>query len=242
MDPNTSPVDVLATDKEVDPPTKAVLNYPVKFTFYITYVLLLTTGTITFIEALRTNDPIVRHVMNLETCISLVAAYFYSNFVAIVNAIETVPIDWTSINRTRYNDWSITTPIMLLVLMLSLGRAINQPVHLKLFLSVIVLNYAMLYLGYLGETEVLSKLTASAAGFVPFVGMFSLIYFTYVKPKAIWANRALFFAFSAVWAMYGIVYLFDNENKNIGLNILDAIAKCFIGIFLWVYFTKTIVL
>jgi hypothetical protein len=235
-------VDIISTNKEVDPPTKAMLSYPVKFTFYITYVLLLTTATITFIEALRTTDPAVRHIMNLETCISVVAAYFYSNFVAIVNEANTVPIEWTSINRTRYIDWSITTPFMLLSLMLSLGRILKEAVHLKLFLSVIALNYAMLYMGYLGETEVLSRTTASAAGFVPFVGMFSLIYVNYVKPKAIWANRALFFAFVAVWAMYGIVYSFDDENKNIAFNILDAVAKCFIGICLWIYFTKIIVL
>ena len=50
----------------------------VKTTFYITYVFLLTTATITFIESMRTNVSRVRHILNLETCISVVAAYFYS--------------------------------------------------------------------------------------------------------------------------------------------------------------------
>ena len=50
------------------------------FSFYLTYVLLLTTGTITFIEALRNKIPMVQHIMNLETCISVVAGYFYSMF------------------------------------------------------------------------------------------------------------------------------------------------------------------
>ena len=49
--------------------------------FYITYVFLMTTATITFIEALRTNDNKIRHILNLETCISVVAAYFYGKFV-----------------------------------------------------------------------------------------------------------------------------------------------------------------
>jgi hypothetical protein len=48
----------------------------VKFTFYFTYVLLITTGTITFVEALATTNPTIRHVMNLETCISIIAGYF----------------------------------------------------------------------------------------------------------------------------------------------------------------------
>ena len=53
----------------------------IRYSFYITYVFLLTTGTITFIEALRTSDYRVRNILNLETCISVVAAYFYGNFI-----------------------------------------------------------------------------------------------------------------------------------------------------------------
>ena len=49
--------------------------------FYITYVFLMTTATITFIEAIRTDDNKVRHILNLETCISVVAAFFYGKFV-----------------------------------------------------------------------------------------------------------------------------------------------------------------
>ena len=50
-------------------------------TFYITYVFLMTTATITFIEAMRTKDIKIRNILNLETCISVVAAFFYGKFV-----------------------------------------------------------------------------------------------------------------------------------------------------------------
>ena len=49
--------------------------------FYITYVFLMTTATITFIEALRTPEIKIRNILNLETCISVVAAFFYGKFV-----------------------------------------------------------------------------------------------------------------------------------------------------------------
>ena len=89
----------------------------VKMTFYITYVFLLTTATITFIEAMRTKDAKIRNILNLETCISVVAAYFYGKF---VNDIEKEGVNYKKINLTRYTDWYITTPIMLLVLVLAL--------------------------------------------------------------------------------------------------------------------------
>ena len=34
------------------------------FSFYITYVFLMTTATITFIEAMRTNIPEIRNILN----------------------------------------------------------------------------------------------------------------------------------------------------------------------------------
>ena len=52
----------------------------VRNSFYLTYVFLMTTATITFIEAMRTKIEKVRHILNLETCISVVAAFFYSEF------------------------------------------------------------------------------------------------------------------------------------------------------------------
>ena len=60
----------------------------VKNSFYFTYIFLITTGTICFIEALRNPDPRVRHIMNLETCISVVAGYFYALFVDKINKAE----------------------------------------------------------------------------------------------------------------------------------------------------------
>ena len=57
----------------------------VRLTFYITYAFLLTTATITFIEAMRTSDDKVRHILNLETCISIVAAFFYGMFMKKIN-------------------------------------------------------------------------------------------------------------------------------------------------------------
>ena len=87
----------------------------VKNSFYLTYVFLLTTATITFIEAMRTKNTKVRHILNLETCISVVAAYFYGKFVEQLGD----NVDYKKINMTRYSDWFITTPIMLLVLCLA---------------------------------------------------------------------------------------------------------------------------
>jgi bacteriorhodopsin len=220
------------------------VQYYVKFSFSITYIFLLTTATITFIEAMRTNIPTVRHVLNLETAISLIAGYFYSTFLEKISAYEKDDkiIDWADMTVTRYIDWSMTTPLMLLVLCMVLAQNIGKSVTLKVIFGVVALNYIMLYFGYLGEVKRMDRIKAMILGFVAFFGMFYLIFMNYVKPKFVKSNYILYGFFLIIWALYGVVYMINEQYKNITMNILDCIAKCFVGIGLWAYFSKIVVL
>ena len=215
----------------------------VKNTFYATYVFLLTTATITFIEAMRTKVPKIRHILNLETCISVVAAYFYGKFMDKIN--ESDSIDYEEINKLRYTDWAITTPIMLLVLLLALLFNIKKknsgPSGLSFYTFVIVLamNFFMLGAGYMGEVGMIDKTKGMLAGFVGFFALFGYIYQKYIKPHKIFDNSILFWAFFVFWIGYGLLYMSDDVTRNVGYNVLDLFAKCFVGIFFWAYFTKT---
>lgn len=211
-----------------------------KISFYFTYVLLLTTGSITLIEALSTPSPAIRHIMNLETCISVIAGYFYSQFTAM---LTTGKIDYVAINGMRYTDWFITTPLMLLVIMISLSynNTKHASVSIKTYIAAILLNFGMLYSGYLGDTNTITKKTGCIIGFVFFALLFALIYFQFVKGSSQSFNFLLFGIYFIVWSIYGIVYVMDDETKNTVYNILDLIAKCFVGIGLWLYFTKIVV-
>lgn len=214
----------------------------IRYSFTITYILLLTTATITFIEAMRTKSPVVRHVLNLETCISIVAGYFYSVFIGKLDEYDnkSQAVDWQDITLTRYIDWSITTPLMLLALCIVLSNEIRTIIHLPVMIGVVALNYAMLYIGYLGETGQLERNIAAFAGFVPFILMFGIIYWKYVAPKYDLANRVLFFIYLLIWSLYGLVYLLDVATKNMAMNTLDLTAKCLIGVGLWVYYVHVI--
>ena len=234
-----SPQKPVQTTKITSEQTVSTKFDTVKFTFYFTYILLITTGTITLVEALATTNPIVRHVMNLETCISIIAGYFYSQFITKVTTGSGV-IDYKSINEMRYNDWVITTPLMLLALMIALSYNNKESVHIGTYISAVLLNFGMLYTGYLGEKNTISKQSGCIFGFIFFVALFALIYFSFVKGSKAF-NFMLFGIYVFIWGLYGFVYLLDEENKNIMYNILDVTAKCFVGLGLWTYFTKILV-
>jgi bacteriorhodopsin len=223
------------------------------FSFTLTYILLITTTTITFIEALGTSNSFIRHIFNLETLISIVAGYFYSKFIDKINkCIENKePLDWDELTLTRYLDWSITTPLMLLVLMAVLCYHSKQKLSFKTYLLVFVLNYVMLYTGYKGEYSKIENKNNLGSGsssnekdnamwIISYIAFFVMYYVIYVScvGKGIFFNNFLFTFYLIVWILYGVAYRLDNETKNIMYNYLDLISKCLVGIGLWVYFSK----
>lgn len=215
----------------------------VKNSFYFTYIFLITTGTICFIEALRNPDPKIRHIMNLETCISVVAGYFYALFVDKINKAEKenndeLPLE--EINDNRYTDWAISTPLMLLVLCLVLGLENKHIVNFWKFLFILLLNFLMLGSGYIGELGILSKTNANIIGFIFFTFMFGTIWNTYMKNKKTINSIIVYVLFVILWALYGVFYQTDTLTKIFGYNILDLLSKAFIGIFFWLYLTKSV--
>ena len=208
--------------------------------FYITYVFLLTTGTITFIEAIRTKSPEVRNILNLETCISIVAAYFYGKF---VEQLKDKEIDYEKMNETRYTDWAITTPIMLLVLVLAfLYNSNGGKLNFITFLLILFFNYGMLIAGYLGEQGFIEKVPANIIGFVFFAALYYYIYAIFLQDNYNFDNMILYLAFLILWSGYGVLYFMDDVTKNVGYNVLDLFSKCFVGIFFWAYYTTVFVL
>ena len=205
----------------------------VKNSFYLTYIFLLTTATITFIEAMRTKNSKVRHILNLETCISVVAAYFYGRFVEQIEG----NINYRKINMTRYVDWFITTPIMLLVLCLAFLYNLKKKLHFGTFLKVLALNFAMLASGYMGELNYINRNTGLIIGFIFFFLLYGFIYMKFLYKNPLFDNKILYWAFFTFWICYGIVFNMPEKFKNVAFNYLDLFAKCFVGIFFWAYFT-----
>ena len=210
-----------------------------KSSFYLTYVFLITTGTITFIEALRTSNPSVRHIMNLETCVSVVAAFFYWVFVEKLKDDQVV--DFAEINAIRYTDWFITTPLMLMVLCSVLCHAKNMKLYISTYLIVLLLDFGMLSAGYLGETEQLDKRVAFVSSFACYFLLFGFIYYKFMSRGVnTFICTVVFYSYLILWSVYGLVYFLDEEKKNMVFNVLDLIAKALLGLILWIYFTGII--
>jgi bacteriorhodopsin len=201
--------------------------------FMTTYVVLFGYTAITLVEALRTPSTNTRHIMNIETTVSMVAGIVYGTF---VERIKRPDFKLEDIIPMRYIDWTITTPLILLALVLFYNRKENS-VNYKCYGIVIILNWLMLLFGYLGERKVMSSFLGLFIGFVFFAAMLIYLYM-FLIPKG--SSLVVFIIFSVIWSLYGVAYLLEEEEKNIAYNILDITSKAVFGVVLWLYFGKVL--
>ena len=187
---------------------------------------------LTLIEALRTNNTNVRHVMNIETTVSLIAGLVYSIFNEMIKEPN---VDLHEITKIRYIDWSITTPLIILVILLFYGGSIHPLA--SVYGSLILLNWGMLAAGYLGEQGTINKMTGCLVGFLFFAAMLYTLYSCCIPAKS---NHAVFLIFAIIWSFYGVAYMLDEEKKNIAYNILDVISKAIFCVILYLYYGKVL--
>ena len=210
-----------------------VLSEFTKNSFFTSYLVLFGYTVITLVEAIRTQSTTVRHIMNIETAISLIAGLVYGY---LYEEVKKPGADLKKITQIRYLDWSITTPLILLVLLLFYNG--ENAIDATTYLTVVLLNAGMLFSGYMGETGVWHKMTGGIAGFMFFAAMLAVFSMCCLPSKA---NPAVFWLFAVSWSLYGVVYYMeDEETKNVSYNILDVVSKALFGVGLWSYFGKVL--
>ena len=201
--------------------------------FLVSYLVLLGYTTITLIEAIRTPSVNVRHVMNIETTVSIVASIVYGLF---YEQVKTGTYDLKSFTHLRYLDWFITTPLIILGLLLFYNQHLGA-VPWQTYATLVGLDWTMLIAGYMGEGGTISKWSGFWVGFA---ALFAMLYLIYTKciPKG--SNPIAFFIFAFLWSMYGIAYMQGEETKNLCYNILDVKSKALFGVGLWMFFGKVL--
>ena len=142
-----------------------------------------------------------------------------------------------NITPTRYFDWAITTPTMLVNLIFYLIFLKDNNIQFfELFkrefytiLIILLLNWLMLLFGYLTEIRMI-PVTGVILGFIPFLIYYYIIYKKYAIDSP---GIDLFYYFFFIWCFYGVSALFSYKIKNMCYNILDLFSKNFFGVFLF---------
>ena len=212
-------------------------------TLVISVVVQFLTGIIEMGAAFYVDVPrenyIIKQLLYLELVVQAIEGLFY---IWLVYNFDSV----ANVTPKRYIDWTITTPTMLttLIFYLIYLRYKNDKIDttkLDFFTlandnssalsKILLLNWSMLFFGYLGEMKILSTLSGVLLGFVPFLMYYYAIYEKYAV-KSGDQGLKLFWYFFFFWSLYGVVALLPYNLKNALYNILDLFAKNFFGLFL----------
>ena len=215
--------------------------------FYITLVIsvvvqfltgIIEMGAAFYVDVPRENY-IIKQLLYLELVVQAIEGLFY---IWLVYNFDSV----ANVTPKRYIDWTITTPTMLttLIFYLIYLRHKNDKLDttkLDFFTlandnssalsKILLLNWSMLFFGYLGEMKILSTLSGVLLGFVPFLMYYYAIYEKYAV-KSGEQGVKLFWYFFFFWSLYGVVAFLPYNLKNSLYNILDLFAKNFFGLFL----------
>lgn len=195
---------------------------------------------------LSSKHAILRDILILETFVQIVELFFYFFFLrSMAGSKATLP----QMAATRYFDWAITTPTMLLttIIFFKYQEYLEKNKHETHMLTfwdfikdnkknitlIFVSNFLMLFFGYLGEIKAINMTTSLVFGFAFFAYTFYIIYSKYAINST--QSLKLFYFILFIWSLYGIAALFNVNNKNHSFNALDIFAKNFFGLYL--YFT-----
>lgn len=197
---------------------------------------------------LDSKDKILNDILILETIVQIVEFTFY---VWLIYNFATLNINVTLV---RYLDWFITTPTMLFTLIafmiyrnntlnnintenMSFKEIINS--HFNTLAYIFVANAGMLFLGFLGEYNAITKNLAFITGTILLLISFYLIYYNFVSSD--WLNNYLFWFNFILWSGYGVAYMCSYTTKNVIYNIIDIFSKNINGllIFSYILFNKS---
>ena len=218
---------------------KKILKYSIWFSLVFQILIMLISLKGIFLTVPE-KDIILIDILKLETIVQIIELIFYCWVFFTVTNIKTLA-------STRYFDWVITTPTMLLSTIIFMKyqefkekkQLNNKKLTFKNFIKenkqpivlIFLFNLGMLFFGYLAEINYLSKFIAVPIGFLFFQKAFNIIYFNYANKSDL--GLKLFYFTYIVWGMYGIAALLTNYYKNIFYNILDIISKNFYGLFIY---------
>jgi hypothetical protein len=176
----------------------------------------------------------LKQMMMLEIIVQIIEGLFYVYWFFHFKTIS-------NITPSRYFDWMITTPTMLVNLIFYLIYLKHQDEQLNFFtlfkkemniiVIILLLNWAMLLFGYLGETKVIPIITGVVLGFIPFLIYYYIIYKKYAVLSTDIGIK-MYYYFFIFWSLYGIVAVLPYKLKNMCYNMLDLFSKNFFGLFL----------
>ena len=213
-----------------------IVNLTTKISIYTQFITgLFSINGITI--SLPDKDLILKDILILELIVQIIEFCFYYFVIQKLHQDDMA--------KSRYYDWVITTPIMLVTTFSYLlyeeqleknpnGKPIRLSdvlkIHAESITQIIISNFAMLSIGYLYEIGQVSSKVAFVYGFIFLLNTFNIIYkHAGCKSKK---GKYIFSFMFLLWSIYGVAFILPTGIKNSVFNITDLFSKNFFQVYI----------
>jgi len=206
--------------------------------FYYISVWMMFTVFVTVITAFIVKIPLDRNIIILEAFISIISTtiYYFLDKKIEFNIQNNEEIDWKGMAVLRYRGWTFSTPLMIVGFLLFLSSTTKIALTFTTAFTCIILDWLMIFLGYLGELDIINRNLALITGFIPLILIFGIMYQVFLRNKFILINYVMYIFFILFWSLYGVGYVWELGARNYLYNWLDLLSKSGFGFIFAVYF------
>lgn len=190
---------------------------------------IVTISALTF--DFKPRHRVLRQILLLESISQVVEFIYYCFVVCYYHKI----ITWT-----RYLDWVISTPLMLLTTIAFFEYRRTETFEIDDLLNefhmyvILACNWFMLVFGFLVEINRLPNTIGLPLGMLMFIVVFYTLADVAIRSQDV-MSMIIYFIMFFVWGLYGVAATVSDVKKNVSYNILDLISKNFYGVFLFSY-------
>ena len=196
-------------------------------------VIQILVGSVTtaafFVDTSDEKRTDIQVILALELSSQVIEFFWYLTVVLTYAEIKT----WT-----RYIDWVISTPVMLVSTALFFqhrnGSDLGSIFQTWWIYATLAFNWIMLAFGFAAERGLFHPPTlAIFLGGFAFVASFTCLSIPIRENDDF--SVGLFWVMYGVWGLYGIAAVLPYRPKNVAYNCLDLVSKNFYGVFLFIY-------
>lgn len=188
-----------------------------------------------FLIPKKINKTSLYNCLQLETTVNIIELISYIIIGFFIYKVSDIAF-------MRYYDWFITTPLLLLsvIIYFQYLKGKNQITYKNIlyqknnrnsYIKIVIYNLLMLLMGFLGELGVIPRIYSTIIGFIFFILLFKELY-KFAENDV--ESERFFKYFMILWSLYGLSYIFKSSIKNTGYNILDLFSKTFYGLMILV--------
>lgn len=206
--------------------------------FYYIHIWMLFTIIVCVFTAFVVKIPLDRNIIILEAFISAISTtiYYFLDKKIETNIKNNEEIDWKGMAVLRYRGWTFSTPLMILGFLLFLSSTTKIALTFSTAFSCILLDEIMIFIGYLGELDIINRNLALITGFIPLILIYGIIFQVFLRNNFIIINYVMFLFFILFWSLYGIGYVWELGARNYLYNWLDLLSKSGFGFIFAMYF------